>query len=918
MLSQSAAHTAAEVDVRHTRQAATIAGLGFLLLQSAFLQSALGQDCRTHTRTAHLAGRVEDATGALVPGALVQIDGGLSVTSNDEGQFAACVGEGSHTLLISAAGFDPLIVHTLGHQLTATLKLKEVVQSVTVGEDSAGVDSQDVAGSRTLRKSDLRGMADDPDEFGRLLQVLAAASGGAPGEALVAVDGFQNGGKIPPKSAIAFIRVNPDLFSAEYERPPYRGGRIEIYTKPGQSQLHGALFTTQSAQWMNAQDPFAPTIAPIGRQRYGFELSGPLKANRSDFALSLEHRAINDFAVVNAITLDPAGHQVRTTANVTTPQSLWSASARLGLLASPKNNMALSFTADVDDLTNAGVGGVVLQESGYDSTQTEHNLRWSNLQTISANLIHESRVGYTWRYRDDKPHSTAAQVDVAGAFIAGGVSTQQLSSHGRDLEIDDDLMYSHGKHNVKLGVELLDISLHQHTPSGFNGTYMYDGGGAPALDGSGSTVFINGLEQYRRALLGLPGGSATAYSVTSGTPNVSLNQLRAALYGQDQWKLRQRLMLTFGLRWAMQDTPTTVGNAGPRLGLAWSPDRRQKWVLHAHTGMFYTPVDTSVPLAAIRLNGINQRQVQIYNPVYGSSPANSGTARIATMRAPLPNFTQSVSIQSHLGVEHDLPDHWHVQVNLYLVHAWDGERSRNINAPVDGLPGGPRPWATGTNIYQFQQTANLGGNVLFVGVDQHSLKRLQIFAGYIRMDLRGTSGSAFTFPQSNGSDRGELARLSFESTHHAICFATLQLPRKLSLTTQFDAASGTPYDVITGLDNNGDGVFNDRPFYASSRSSNVYYTRFGALSSTGTGATLGRNAGTLPWNIHLDENLSRSFALPDRKSHGQTLTLNLRSTNLLNHANVTAVGNVLGSPFFATPYAAAPGRRVEAGVRWSF
>ncbi len=48
------------------------------------------------------------------------------------------------------------------------------------------------------------------------------------------------------------------------------------------------------------------------------------------------------------------------------------------------------------------------------------------------------------------------------------------------------------------------------------------------------------------------------------------------------------------------------------------------------------------------------------------------------------------------------------------------------------------------------------------------------------------------------------------------------------------------------------------------------------------------------------------------------MALNLRSTNLLNHTNVTAVGGVLGSPLFGEAYLADPGRRVEVGLRWNF
>jgi hypothetical protein len=76
----------------------------------------------------------------------------------------------------------------------------------------------------------------------------------------------------------------------------------------------------------------------------------------------------------------------------------------------------------------------------------------------------------------------------------------------------------------------------------------------------------------------------------------------------------------------------------------------------------------------------------------------------------------------------------------------------------------------------------------------------------------------------------------------------------------------------------------------------------------------------MPWQFYLDMNVQRAFLLTrnNKAEHKQTLTVNLRSSNLLNHMNVTQVGGVLGSPLFGRPYAADNGRRVEAGLRYSF
>ena len=170
--------------------------------------------------------------------------------------------------------------------------------------DGASLDADHGIGTHTLTQKDISELADDPDDFQRELQILAAANGGAPGAARITVDGFQNSSALPPKGSIARIVTAPDLFSAEYDTPPYAGGRVEIYTKPGASTYHGALFLTDSDSSFNATDPFSTVATPASKRRYGFELSGPITKTSSDFFLALEKRDINEFNVVNAITLD--------------------------------------------------------------------------------------------------------------------------------------------------------------------------------------------------------------------------------------------------------------------------------------------------------------------------------------------------------------------------------------------------------------------------------------------------------------------------------------------------------------------------------------------------------------------------------------------------------------------------------------
>jgi hypothetical protein len=75
----------------------------------------------------------------------------------------------------------------------------------------------------------------------------------------------------------------------------------------------------------------------------------------------------------------------------------------------------------------------------------------------------------------------------------------------------------------------------------------------------------------------------------------------------------------------------------------------------------------------------------------------------------------------------------------------------------------------------------------------------------------------------------------------------------------------------------------------------------------------------MPALVHLDMNLNRAWKIgPKRADSPRTLTLNMRSANLLNHTNATAVSSVLSSPGFSQPVAAENARRIELGARFSF
>jgi hypothetical protein len=137
------------------------------------------------------------------------------------------------------------------------------------------------------------------------------------------------------------------------------------------------------------------------------------------------------------------------------------------------------------------------------------------------------------------------------------------------------------------------------------------------------------------------------------------------------------------------------------------------------------------------------------------------------------------------------------------------------------------------------------------------------------------------------------------------------------------AQSGLPYTIITGRDDNADGVTNDRPAGIGRNTArgawrwdlNARISRgfgFGGerTEAAGGGATIQRRGG--------DDGGGPMMMMMERSNDRFRVDFYLQGYNLLNHVNyVNYSGNQL-SPFFGLPTSAGPARRVEVGMQFAF
>jgi hypothetical protein len=798
-------------------KAVMMSGHAVLLVGLLFSGAALAQP--SCNRGMRIEGVVTDPTGAVIPGAHVQAGTGATGVTDAIGHYAfACLSVTSTTITADADGFSQAIAHAharaggIAH-VNLQLAVASVETDIKVGANTNWADDGRTAGTTVLGTEDVQRFSDDPDDFLRELQALAAGGGGPSGNALVTVDGFQNSSALPPKSSIASIRVNPDLFSSEYQAVPWLGARIEIATKPGAGSWHGALFFADSAGPFNATDPLSVTATPAGKRRYGFELGGPITQKKSDVFLGLEKRDIDEFNVVDAVTLNSDGTPAPLQQSIPAPQRLWVGSARADWQIKTNDLATVSFSSNVNNIGNQGSGGLVLPEAGYNSLSSEYDLRLLNTQTVGANLLHETRIGYSWKRTEQTPVSTEPSLQVAGYFVGGGSSAGELNNRERDLEADDDVMLSRGRHTLKFGVQSLGVFEHDYDPDTFNGAFVFGGGSAPLLDANnnptGETTTITAIEQYRRAVASLPGGTPTTFQRNSGTPLVPFTQWRLALYAQDGAKLSDRFTLNSGFRYQIQTAPSSFANFSPRLGLNWALDKKSTWVVHLRVGLFSSAVDPGYALQVDRLNGIRQQEKTTYAPSFQNplTPV-AGSISVNTLYRFPKTFRQIPSFGSQFAVEHEFTHHWQAEGDFNYGANWNQIRVENINAPMVASSTGvapdpiaallaPRPIAPNENIFLYEKLAHMRGRFLVLSLGQNDYKRFGVHAFYVHMagvrsdgGFRGEDTSGAANPQSSYSEQGVSSRVNWQTSGLFGLMGNVKLPLKAELSTELFASSG--------------------------------------------------------------------------------------------------------------------------------
>jgi hypothetical protein len=472
--------------------------------------------------------------------------------------------------------------------------------------------------------------------FGGALGSFSALGGT---NSLVSVDALQE------------FRIQTSTYAPEFGRTP--GGQISILTRSGTNQFHGTAFDYLRNDVLDANDWFADSKGlPKPRERqndFGGTFSGPILKDRTFFFFSYEglrlrlpqtslttvpdlsarqgaipalQPFLNAFPLPNGPEDTANAGAAQFNASYSNPATLDAYSLRIDHRLNDKLSLFARYNYSPSEVFQRGVGQntpsstftsrIVTQTATLGGTwifspATTNDLRFNYSRTDASSRQNLDNFGGAVPLSSLPFPSPFTNENASFGFGIFSLSNNgsPLSSLGtganaknlqRQINIVDDLSWQKGAHSLKFGVDFRRLSPR-------------------------STPFLYGQEVFFSDVPSAEAGNLELAFPISARPTALLFK-NLGVFGQDTWRIKSRLTITFGLRWDVDFAPsstsgpnllsvtgydlndlsnlalapsgtapfnTRYGNFAPRIGLAYQVSQDQQWqtVLRGGFGVFY-------------------------------------------------------------------------------------------------------------------------------------------------------------------------------------------------------------------------------------------------------------------------------------------------------------------------------------------
>jgi outer membrane receptor protein involved in Fe transport len=791
-------------------------------------------------------------------------------------------------------------------------------------------------------------------------------------------------------------------FGAEYGRNS--GAAVNVLTRSGSNALHGSLYEYNRNSAFDARNYFNTDPNPQSRfnnNNFGGSVGGPIRPNRAFFFFAYEgqrERVGSDFDLTvptaaqiatgraEALTVDPTINTapldkiislMPTTTDAAGNQLAYSVRdkndnnnliAKVDYHLSENNTITARYAFGQSDqefplgsLGGFGSGSRLANFEQISPTRVQV-VSTSWLTAFTPAKINELRFGYS-RFRTSFNSADATPgnpnfIDPAVLGLAMGtahVGLPEIDFNGiienlgatafsvprarlsETFQVLDNFTWVHGSHTLKFGGEF-----HRYDVQSFN-----DNLERGLLDVNNPGIDPNPIVD---SIVGFYLGSFSASANYGNTNRFTFNN-NFGFFAQDQWRVRNNLTVSAGLRWeyfgplgeknnllsnfdasgnlVQVGSPTLphvynrdLNNFSPRLGISWNP--RKNTVVRAGYGVYYdyTPQNNLIAnftnSAGIATNPVASLESSpFFVGSLGFNPTGwTGGAAAGPVFSPA--ATSSIFI-TDLNLRTPYVQSWNLNVQQQLAGAFAvevgyvGTKGTKLTRLYDKNQDFTNPdWGT---IDVFSGGANSTYNALQTTVRLRNLHGLSGFSTYaFSKSLDGASDgidfnfATAAFPQNSDNLAAEKGPSTFDTRHRWTTVLNYEVPELRAVPHVIGAGwqlnsivtvqSGRTIPIITSDDTSGTFNFHQRPNIVPGISpilhnwnpSTGYLNPLAfAQPADGTFGNLGRDQIYGPGFWNYDFSISKNFVLHEQ------LALQFRAEffNIFNHPNFALPSNVI-------------------------
>ncbi len=867
-----------------------------------------------------VSGVVADPTGAIVPGAEVELfdtNGTVagSCRSGDDGSFQVIPPhDGSFTLVVSEPGFEtiktPVVIaapassvasSTAASRLAATLRITLPIAGFSTNVQVNADASEDLAApednhdSSVMSSQELKSLPIFDNDYATAMSAFLDDSATATGGSGLIVDGVEANRATVSASAVQEVRINQDPYSAQYYWPGR--GQMEIVTKSAADNYHGQFNFMFRDNALNAQNALAPSKPFEQRRVYEGHATGPIFfAPKSSFLASFNRAEEDRDSVVYAnLPPSPSNPTGSFSENVPAPTRDTEFSARAAHQFGERHSAYTEYSYEDWTGQNQGVGGQTMAAAGFNNRYHEDDLKFHVDSALSSVLLNQISIVGEHDFSHNVNAAEAPRVAVQGNFTGGSAQNNALSTE-YNFRVYDMMTWTHGRHFVKFGAGTPHISRR-----GFDdntnalGSYVF----GPTLAADGVTVLQSALDNYQA-------NRPSGYSQNSGDVHYIYHQQEMGAFIQDQVKVNSRFSITPGIRYDWQNffAQKRLGFS-PRVSFAWILNDDSKTVLRGGGGIYYDRTGSGSLLDLVRYQGIEPRRRSVTlslnptdQPASGCVPigqcvdiSSSPVARVEFD----PHSRMPYQVQYGLSVERQLGEKATAVVSVYSMRDIGAFRSIDVNAPTPQSGYTERPDPAYGRVREMQSEGFLEGSGMDISYRGRLNKYFTGFGRYTWSHYESNTDGIGFFPENQADPNAEWSNASFDRRERLSMYAMFHPDGVLNLSAGIFANSGRPWSVLTGTDPYGTDLFNGRP------------------------ESTPRNTENMPSFVDLDLRWGHDFAVtPNKGEDAPRLGFSAGAFNVLNHENAASIDQVVTSSGFGEVTSVNPPRRIQLGMRFEF